>query len=180
MFSFAVPHPVSLDDQKFMDDLYCRYANLMFATAWKLLSNQSEVEDVIQSCLIKLFAKVNLLRTLEPGPLGGYIRTTVRNTILNQRREKQIEENTISKLKQEKVDEEVPSLDELLITDEQIAALQTVLKNMREHDRLLLEGRYLLDYSDVELAALVNCKPASVRMKLTRARRTALKMLEPV
>lgn len=48
---------------------------------------------------------------------------------------------------------------------------------MRPEERVLLEGKYLLHRSDAELAEILGCQTDSVRMKLTRARRTALKML---
>ena len=35
----------------------------------------------------------------------------------------------------------------------------------------------MMDLTDAELAAMLGCKPASVRMKLTRARRALLEKL---
>jgi len=45
-------------------------------------------------------------------------------------------------------------------------------------DRLLLEGKYFFDYSDNTLAKLLSCKKSSIRMKLTRARRRIVKLIE--
>lgn len=167
-------------EQKFMEDLYRRYSKLMFATAWRYLSDPSEVEDVIQTCLIKLFRKEALLRTLEEAPLAAYIQATVRNTIFSQAKREKIGEKTVARLKQRKENEEAPSLDEWMIREEQAEALSRALQNMKPQDRILLEGKYFLSYTDEELAALLKCKPDSIRMKLTRARRTALRMLEEV
>lgn len=44
--------------------------------------------------------------------------------------------------------------------------------------RWLLEARYILDYSDGELARELGVKPDSVRMALTRARRKARRLME--
>lgn len=46
-----------------------------------------------------------------------------------------------------------------------------------EETRSLLAGKYLLGLSDAELAEQYGCRPDSIRMKLTRARRQALKIL---
>lgn len=168
----------TFDEQKFIEDLYGRYSKLMFATAWRYLSNPSEVEDVIQTCLIKLFHKEALLRTLEEAPLAAYIQATVRNTIFSQAKREKIDEKTIERLKQQKENEDPLSLDEWMIKEEQVETLSRVLLNMKAQDRILLEGKYFLNYTDGELAALLKCKPNSIRMKLTRARRVALRMLE--
>ena len=58
-----------------------------------------------------------------------------------------------------------PSLDERIMLAEQ------------KEDRLLLEGKYILGYTDAELADMLGCKKSSVRMKLTRARRRAFQLM---
>ena len=48
---------------------------------------------------------------------------------------------------------------------------------LTEEEQLLLEGKYILGYEDGELAGMLGCKKDSVRMKLTRARRRALRLM---
>ena len=55
--------------------------------------------------------------------------------------------------------------------------LLTAFQEMREEEKQLLYGKYLMDLSDAELAQMLGCKPSSVRMKLTRARRTFVEKL---
>ncbi len=50
-------------------------------------------------------------------------------------------------------------------------------QELHETDQQLLFGRYLMDMTDADLAKLLGCKPSSVRMKLTRARRALLEKL---
>lgn len=40
-----------------------------------------------------------------------------------------------------------------------------------------MEGKYILGYTDAELADMLGCKKSSVRMKLTRARRRAFQLM---
>ncbi len=60
---------------------------------------------------------------------------------------------------------------ELIDRLDQAAQVERLWQKVTPEERFLLECRCLLDYSDKELAKYLNCKPASVRMKLTRARR---------
>ena len=53
-----------------------------------------------------------------------------------------------------------------------------VFQEMKEDEQQLLMGKYLMDLSDAELAQTLGCKASSVRMKLTRARRTFMKKLQ--
>lgn len=57
-------------------------------------------------------------------------------------------------------------------------ALAQVWPRLDENTRWLLEARYILDYSDGELARELGVKPDSVRMALTRARRKARRLME--
>lgn len=63
-----------------------------------------------------------------------------------------------------------PDMDELLSRRVELNALARVWPRLDEDTRWLLEARYILDYSDSELAREMGVKPTSVRMALTRAR----------
>ena len=60
----------------------------------------------------------------------------------------------------------------------ELDALAQVWPRLDENTRWLLEARYILDYSDGELARELGVKPDSVRMALTRPRRKARRLME--
>lgn len=45
-------------------------------------------------------------------------------------------------------------------------------------ERLLLEQKYVLGWSDNELASMLGIQPQSVRMRLTRAKRKAIQLMK--
>ena len=69
------------------------------------------------------------------------------------------------------------SLDESLILQEEAGRLRAVWPRLDEESRLLLEGKYILGYDNQELGQMLGCQANSVRMKLTRARRRALRLM---
>ena len=72
-----------------------------------------------------------------------------------------------------------PSLPEAaLLRREELTRLRDVWPRLRQEDRFLLERKYLLNQTDQELAQYLGCRKSSVRMKLTRARRAALRLME--
>lgn len=56
--------------------------------------------------------------------------------------------------------------------------LSKIWPRLPEDDRVLLEGKYILGYSDQELAEEIGCQANSIRVKLTRARRRALAIIQ--
>ena len=166
------------DDQQFILDLYQEFCRLMFFTAQKYLSDLSQQEEVVQESLSKLIEKVDTLHTLQPPVLASYIVATVRNTAISYLRAQAKLKDVISleDLREEPVSQK--SMDEDLILQEELAPLRSIWPQLSQEEQLLLEGRYLLEYSNVELGAQLGYDSAHVRMKLTRARRKALKLMK--
>lgn len=167
------------DNKDFVLRLYQEFKPLMFAIARKYISNPSDCEDVVQDSLVKLIKKVDTLRGKDRCILSSYIVFTIRNTAINHIKHQHVVDVHSSSLDAQYSDVESsePSLDELMALAERRAKLTGIWDQLREEDRTLLEGKYIFGNTDKELAAQLNCKPASIRMKLTRARRKALKLL---
>lgn len=165
-------------EKQYMHALYDEFIGLMIKTARKYESDPNEVEDIIQDSLLKLISKVNILQEMERCILAAYIVSTVRNTSINHLKKKSISMNYNAK---EEDLSEIPAdtlrLDELLVLREKKDSLMRVWPSLPEEDRIILEGKYILGYTDSELANELKIKPSSIRMKLTRARRKALYLM---
>lgn len=168
-----------LSDKEFMVHLYTKYENLLFYTAQKYISERGSVEDVVQESLVKLHEKI---RTIKPMPeivLASYIRSTVRNTAINilksagYEEDRQISTENIIDV----MDEHALSLDTLMQISRYRELLSKIWPELSKEEQFLLEGKYILGYSDRELSTELCCQPSSVRMQLTRARRHALSIL---
>ena len=180
MLTYVLDKCETEDDRQFMESLYLRYERLLFSTARKYISDFHTCEDVIQDSLIKLIKKIPVLRQFECCTLTAYIVSTVRNTAINHlRRTSRYNEilNEHNDYFEKSPGFETLSLDELMILKENHSKFLQLWESLNESDRILLEIKYILDCSDEEIAEIIGCKPASVRMKLTRARRRASSVL---
>lgn len=65
-----------------------------------------------------------------------------------------------------------------VIKKEDLEALSRIWTQLDERTRYLLEGYYILNLPAAEMARELNVKPASLRMALTRARKTAYQLLQ--
>lgn len=168
------------DDKSFMENLYLNYMRLMFSTARKFVSRLPDQKDIVQDTMEKLIKNISTIRPMNRRTLTSYIVCTIRNTSIDfLRRQGKIIEQNISLDEEEFLDmtAAAPSPDDLLITATQLDLLRSIWPTLTEDDRILLEGKYILGYTDAELALQLKCEPSSVRMKLTRARRRALEGL---
>ncbi len=167
------------DAQEFMVGLYEQYRRLMFSTARKYTADPQESEEIVQDALVKLVENVDTMRRVERCVLPAMIVIIVRNTAINHLKHMNVVRRHRAELPEEQDEPSGgPSMDELMVREEQLDALRRVWPRLSEADQLLLSGRYILGLDDRELARLAGCKPGSVRMKLTRARRNALREMK--
>jgi len=170
---------IYLEDQEFVLSLYEQFRKIMLHTAKKYVSNDSIVEDLVQDALVKLIQKISTLRKLSNRALSTYIVFTVRNISINYLKRQQIANKHHSG---KGIDDETgfennnltPSAEEIVLIDERKGEFHKEFAKLSEKDRDILMGKYLLGLTDKELAAQHGCKPESIRMILTRARRNAL------
>lgn len=163
------------DDKSYMIWLYEEFHRLMFSTARKYTSNQTDCEDIVQNALIGLMQKISKLRQFDRCILVAYIVSTVRNAAINHLRHQALENEHTDSLDENEPD--ISSLDNLASLAHQRNLLSQVWSQLSQEDRFLLEGRYIIGASDKELARKLNCKSSSIRMKLTRARRRAFALV---
>lgn len=168
----------SESDGEFIARLYGEFKYIMLSTAKKYVDSPEDREDIVQESVVKLLDKASLLRGKEPPALAAYVVYTVRNTAINRLRRASVEKAHFEELDGD-TDPEADTipLDELMALRELKIHLDRLLSLLSEDDRTLLIGKYILEYNDAELARELGCKSSSVRMKLTRARRRALKII---
>ena len=114
--------------------------------------------------------------------LASYIVSTTRNTAIDHLKRQIAFDTNVSSLDDESfsahLESQLPPLDDQMEAEELREQLAAVLDKIPNDDRILLEGKYILQYSDAVLAKMLHCKVSSIRMKLTRARRRALTMIK--
>lgn len=167
-----------LEDQSFMEWLFHTFRALMWHTAKKYCRKDELWEEIIQESLVRLLACVPKLRSLSEEHLTGYILVTTRNTAYILLKKEGIEQERVISLDSADLPDDTPAIEERMIQAENEKALSKVWEDLPESMRYLLSSYYLLGYQTSDLARELGCGPNTVRMRLTRARRYAKKLLQ--
>lgn len=170
----------SPDGEKFATDVFEKYKRLMLSTARKYTPNISDQEDIVQTALERLIK----IFTNSPPPercvSAAYITYTVKSVAIDFLRKQKKEAAHCISLEEDYL-EEIPepgiTLDDSLVLSEEASRLKSVLAQLPARDSILLQGKYIFGLTDKDLAIILQCKPDSIRMKLTRARQRAMKLL---
>ena len=169
------------DDREFMAQLYENSKWILFAELKKMGVNYWDMEDLINDSMVRLIDQVKTLRSLPKKRLINYVITTARNRAKNYFRAK-------GKATFVSMDDEEGPLNGTVASDEDLEEyvilwdrknrLKEIWPKLPEEAQRLLECKYILNQKDEEIAKTFGIKKGSVRMKLTRARQEALKLMK--
>ena len=163
--------PLSGRNQEFFQAFYEEQKEFLLYLAYRFTQNKGEQEDLIQETLLRLMKNTEVLRQLGREQTAKYIELTVKTSYLD--------------IEQRKCKEKLILLDEAALeamlrqtdTDSASEAVDTLRADLRDRDWAVLEGKYILGYSDQELSSIFGISANSMRSLLSRARRRARKIL---
>lgn len=162
----------------FMENFYLQYRSLLYAAALRYTSQKEAAEDLVHDALVQLVRHVTTLQTLSPNALAMYGVSTLKRVSINWlRRNQRVVPWADDLAPDNSGNTEILTPEDIFLLKERQQELLACISVLREEDRMLLIGKYILHQSDAELAQVFGCQAASVRAKLSRARRRARKEL---
>ena len=169
-----------VNDREFMYGVYENNKLLMIAIARRYSDNEHDCEDIVHDTVERLCGKVKKLRGFSEYTLKAYIAHSVRNVALNHQRHQAVIARHAEDFAEESYEPETPytKLERIEDLDEARAKLVAVWDKLPESDRDILYRKYVFEEDYAEIAKELGCAIENVRMRLSRARRRALKLIE--
>lgn len=159
------------DERVFMEQLYLGYRRLLYKEIFKVVQNEWETEDILQSVIVKLIEKIPLLRTMSESHLVNYCVVAGRNTAFNHLRDKKIELPLTADWYHEETNTQDSPVEIYLLKKEEFIYFQKTWEVLDTQTRYLLEARFFLKKSYKEIAENLDMNEAATRMAVTRAKR---------
>ena len=128
-------------------------------------SNDDDVADLTQECLLRVYNNLDSLRDLEK--IDPWLRVVVRNAVYSWYRERKREQETYSlglESEPESHAYSIPEEDLLLYF-----VLQEAMQTLSDSDRQMFELRYGVGLSYREIAQRMGLNEETVRKRITRA-----------
>lgn len=160
------------NDRSLIESLYTDYYVLMLHKAQSMVRDRHAAEDVVESVMLRLIDRIELLRGCNRASVRSYLVTCVRNEAIDRmRREKKTQSLDDAEERLRKLPDESPQLDTSLIREEQIQAVIKALEALDDRERLVLRMKYYDRMTEAEIARLFGMSRSGIRNVIDRARR---------
>lgn len=167
------------DDRALMEYIFKNYQRLMYHTIFQIVKDSWLAEDLMQSTIENLINSIDKFRNLNRAALTAYVTSASRNTAISHlRTTKRKHQLLIDDWSAAEEQSATDTPEVLLLKKEELEIFVSVWKKLDAHSRFILYERYVLKKSYAEIGSLLGRKPDSIRMAVTRARRTALSKLK--
>jgi len=157
------------------DDAYAQlvreHQEIAFRTAFLITASTAEAEDAAQDAFVKAHAALGRFR--RGNPLRPWLLTIVANEARNRRasagRRRQLLRRAATEHGRGGRDAEPSAPEAALLSAERHTSLVAALDTLSAPDRDVIACRHLLDLSERETAAVLGCRPGTVKSRLSRA-----------
>lgn len=172
--------PISADNKAFFEQFYAEYKNFMFYSARKYAHTQSECEDIVQDTVERLLRNIETIMEIDNCRIRKYISLTVRAAFLDE--EKKKHRNCPFSFDDSVLEAMIKA--DLIYTDNTSDLyyrldIEKIRRELPARDWIVLEGKYILGYSQEELGQMLGVAPDSIRMIICRAKQKARDILYP-
>jgi RNA polymerase sigma-70 factor (ECF subfamily) len=145
-----------------------RHADIAFRIAYVLTRNAADAEEAAQDAFLKAHRALGRFRA--GSPWRPWLLRIVANEARNRRRS--AGRRTRLELRAAETAPPVagaPSSESIVLMAERDASLRAALATLAEPDREVLYLRYFLDLPEGEMAAVLDCRPGTVKSRLSRS-----------
>jgi RNA polymerase sigma-70 factor (ECF subfamily) len=159
---------VKRGDRQAFEALVRRYQDVAFRTAWIIMRDTQDAEDVAQAAFLKAWLAIDRFHT--GFPFRPWLLRIVANEAKNRQQSRQRHlRHTMAGTSPEESPAQNASPEQNVIDDEQVRALIVHINDLSEQDRTVIYCRYALELSEAEIASVLACARGTVKSRLHRA-----------
>ncbi|MGI5948698.1 RNA polymerase sigma factor [Peptoniphilus sp.] len=162
---------IKAGDKNSFDELYDKYYLMLFRTAYLILGNSYDAEDVTQDAFVSIYVNIKSLK--DPDKLKPWMFSILKNSAYkkykNKKRELPDEEIQL------KVDKETYTIEDEFVVKSEI---QDALMSLNKKQREVIVLFYYNDLTIKEIASALGVFEGTVKSRLFKARKVLKKELE--
>jgi RNA polymerase sigma factor (sigma-70 family) len=150
------------------EEIVRMHGTVAFRTAWVITGSAADAEEAAQDAFVKAHNALHRFR--EDAPFRPWLLTIVANEARNRVRASGRRQALVLRATEERrPGDAVPSPEAALLDSERRDELLAALRTLSENDQQAIACRYLMELSEEETAAVLDCAKGTVKSRLSRA-----------
>lgn len=164
-------------DRSKVEALYEKYKKDMFKAAYRVLNDYQLAQDAVQTAFINIINNLEKIDEINCNKTRAFVVIIVRNISINLYRKKKKHYNIELEALEEILPDDGKSIEEILIDSEMLNMIAAKMKELHTPYSDIISLKYFYQYTNGEIAALLNITEENVRVRLHRARQSFFKLL---
>ncbi len=145
-----------------------RYQDLAYRTAYLIAGAAADAEDAAQEGFVKAWYAIGRFRA--GAAFRPWLLAIVANEARNRRRSHRRQDDLVLRAATDRPSgDAAPSPEVAALEHEQRRVLLAALNRLAERDRAVIAARFFLELSERETAAVLGCRPGTVKSRISRA-----------
>jgi len=168
-------------DRRSFEELYDRFAGVLFSTAYRLLKNQQAAEDVLQDVFIQIWKKAPLYSPDRGRPMTWAV-TLTRNKAIDllraTRRRGCLQDNVQQELETFEQFDDRSSFN-AVTSAETSKLVRDAMQKLSKDQRQAIELAFFFSMTQTEIAERLNAPLGTIKARIRRGMMTLREMISP-
>ena len=160
-----------------VEELYFKYKKIMLSVAMRIVNDREMACDIVHLAFVRVIKHIEKIDSMPDDEKKGYLVYIVKNLAIDHLR-KTKRENTVL---YDKIDDTIQdnggSIEDIVMLDFEISLVKEVLREMDDKYALPLILQYSLDYSQAEIADMLDISVQNVKVRCHRGRKMLVKAI---
>ncbi len=160
-----------------LESLYNKYNSLMYSTAFRILNDHQLAQDAVQMAFVKIIRNTKIINEIECNKTKALMVIICRNIsidLYNKRKHN----NPIIIEEMNEIPDYTFSIDEQMIKHESLTELKEKIRLLYQPYADIISLRYFYDYSDSEIAKILDISEQNARVRLHRAKNSLIDLIK--
>ncbi|MEY8847773.1 RNA polymerase sigma factor [Psychroserpens sp. XS_ASV72] len=165
-------------DQHAQMEVYNRYYKAMYNTAFRIVNNSYEAEDIMQDSFLTAFTKLPSLK--EMTTFGAWLkRIVINNSIYHYKKQNKLNETSLDDVMY-KIEDHSGIVEDNNYSNLKVQQVLETIKSLKDNYRMSLTLHLIEGYDYDEICDIMDISNANCRTMISRAKDSLRKKLTPL
>ena len=161
-----------------LESLYSKYSGLMYSTAFRILNDHQLAQDAVQMSFVKIIKNNKIINDIECNKTKTLMVIICRNISIDLYNKRKRSNTIIIEEINEYMPDYVFNIDEQMIKDESLTVLKEKIRLLHQPYADIISLKYFYDYSDSEIAKILDISEQNARVRLHRAKNSLINLIK--